>query len=353
MSEQKSTRRWENTRDKKHQQLKNEYWISMDKTPLLGTDMGLGNMLPAMFFTAVIMILVRLHVYTNNMDTFVWEFRGDTLTDMFNWIKMSGIMFCTLWALGCVVYRLVKETMAIRKTLFYIPVGVYLLMVLMSFLFSDYKQIALWGAPNRFEGTLTLVAYMLMFLYIINTVNSERNVKQMLYCVSGVAAFLGVIGITQILGIDVFSSGVGKFLTISSKYRDVASISKTLDTMVSQTLYNPNYVSFYLTLLIPIAGMFFFYFTSKTNKDKNLGKWISLLLVTLLVLNMAGSRSSSGFLGLAVEVIVALVIFNRKILQWWKQIILLIVVAVVVCLLVPGFRSEFINTIQYVSGRDT
>jgi hypothetical protein len=76
---------------------------------------------------------------------------------------------------------------------------VYAVFVLLSYAFSDYKLFALWGYNDRFEGTVTLVCYMIMLFYIINSVNTELNVKWIVYSVGAFSALLGFLGLSQAL----------------------------------------------------------------------------------------------------------------------------------------------------------
>lgn len=206
---------------------------------------------------------------------------------------------------------------------------------------------------TRFEGTLALLAYMLMFVYVFLTVNSEKNVRQILYSIAIVVTLLGILGIFQMFGSNLLFSSIGQFFIVPHKYRDTISITNNLGTMISQTVYNPNYVSLYLTLLVPIACMLFFFYTKNKNEHSIKNAIISLCLFALLILNMAGSLSTSGFIGLALETVTALILLNRKLLSWWKQIVVIFISTIIICMLVPGFRNEIMTSLGYVTGDST
>ena len=287
--------------------------------------------LPLILFTAVVIAIVRAAVYTRPMDQFYWSTGSETLTDFFSYCKMIAIITCAILAILFLLYRVMTQTLDVKRTFIYIPMAVYSVFVLLSYIFSDYKDFALLGYNGRFEGTLVLLAYMVMLFYAVNTVDTEKHVKYVLYPVAVSSALLGLIGVTQALGHDFFKTRVGLKLIIPSVHKDLLdNMSYTFSKQIYQTVYNINYVSFYLTLLLPIFGLLFINSVMKGKKE-NLGKKIMWGgLFALLLFNMIGAASSGGFLGMGVVIIFAVIFLNRKILSWWKPVAILLLITVAV-----------------------
>jgi hypothetical protein len=128
--------------------------------------------------------------------------------------------------------------------------------------------------------------------------------------VAVVSALLSLLGLSQYLGHDFFQTALGQCLitprttTLSGvpvamwdRIAEAAAQGKPFINFVFQngeiyqTVYNVNYVSFYLTLLIPLVIMLFI--TEKGRGKKCL--WGALF--SLLMMNLIGSASSSGFWG--------------------------------------------------------
>lgn len=305
------------------------HW-AMDKAPRIDEEMHGLQMIPAAFFTAVIIMITRMHTYERPMDQFYWSGGGNQLADFFSWFKMAFILACAVFALLFLLYRLFSHTIIIKKTVLYIPMGIYVLFVLLSYGFSSDKQYALLGWNDRFEGTLTLLSYMLMLFYIINTVRTEKGVKWIIYPVAVTSGILGLLGLTQALGHDFFRTALGKrLITPASYWPNVDSLTFTFkNNEIYQTVYNINYVSFYLTLLIPLFGLIFIHSFRKGKQEKLWKKVAWGVLFTLLIFNLIGSASSGGFLGLAVVMLLALVMLNKRLLQWWKPVAILLVLTV-------------------------
>lgn len=320
----------------KSQSIKNggendEYLFSMSHAPTLETASHWFQMLPVLFFTAVIIIITRMAPYERPMSQFFWSGGNNNLNDFFSYYKMHAILICAVIALVVLLYRVFIQSFYIKRSYAYVPMIVYTLFVSLSYFFSDYKLFALWGWNDRFEGTLTLLCYMVMLFYIINTVNTEKNVKLVVYSLAVISSLLGLLGLSQALNHDFFRTTIGKKLITPTWFWDqLDNLNFTFTDEIYQTVYNINYVSFYLTLLIPLFGLLFIR-SVMIGKDEPLyKKFLWGALFALLLYNLIGSASSGGLLGMAVVVIVAVIVLNRRIIQWAKPIIILLIVTLVI-----------------------
>jgi hypothetical protein len=102
------------------------------------------------------------------------------------------------------------------------------------------------------------------------------------------------------------------------------------DTYVYSTLQNPNYVGSYTALLIPVAFAFMAF--SKKIYFKTGGA----VLAGLLLLNLFGSRSRAGLVGLGVTVVLAVILFRKTIFK--RK---LLVSAIVAGMLVLFFGADY------------
>src|SRR5665647_2290309 len=138
--------------------------IHMSYAPKIDEDMHWFQMLPAAFFTAFVIIITRMHVYKRDMSQFFWSGQGADaqLSDFFSYFKMVAIVICATLAIVFLLYRVVTQALYIQKSVYYYPMMVYSLFVILSYAFSEFKEFALWGYHDRFEGTVTLLAYMVM-----------------------------------------------------------------------------------------------------------------------------------------------------------------------------------------------
>lgn len=282
------------------------------------------------FFTAFIILIVRMHNYERPMNQFFWSSGETSLSDFFSYYKMVAILICGILVLLVLLYKAMTGSLQIKKSRIYNQIymlmAIYVAFVLLSYIFCDYKEFSLYGYNDRFEGTLVLICYMLMLFFIIQYVNTEEHVKWIIYPLAISSAILGILGLSQALDHDFFRTDIGKKL-ITPRYfwEHIDSLNFTFQNkQIYQTVYNINYVSFYLTLLIPLFGMLFIF-------EKQMKKKVAWgALFTLLVYNLVGSASSGGFAGMAVVFLVAVILLNKRILDWKKPVLVLIALTMVV-----------------------
>ena len=331
-----------------------DYLISMSMAPRLGEGVHWFQMLPVLFFTTIIVMIVRMASYTRPMSQFYFlnPSNSDKLTDFFSYYKMVAIIICASVVLLILLYKVFTQSFYVKRSFAYIPMLIYVVFVLLSYFFSDYKMFALWGWTDRFEGTVSLISYMVMLFYIINYISSEKNVKWTVNLLAVVSTILGILGVTQALNHDFFRTHLGKMMiTPSSFWGSLDSLNFTFTNQIYQTVYNINYVSFYLTLLIPIFGLLFIRSFMLGKEEPIYRKIIWGALFALLIFNLIGSASSGGLMGMAFVVLVAVIVLNKRIVAWWKPVVILIALTVIIAgISADRWMPELTNAVKGVTG---
>lgn len=327
----------------------NDYLFSMSHAPRINEDSSLLQMIPIIVFSSFIILIVRIYNYTRPMGQFFWTNQTDTsqIGDFFSYYKMIFVIICAVVTLLVLLFKVTTQTLAIKRSFLYIPISIYSLFVLLSYIFSEYKEFAWLGYNDRFEGTLPILGYMILLFFVINSVNSEKNIKMILYPLITSSILLSILGISQATGHDFFQTTLGQKLILPNIVMDsglttwqaidaAAAQGETYLTFtfqnkeIYQTVYNINYVSFYLTLLIPLFGMLFILSMNKGLEEKLWKKIGWGILFALLIYNLIGSASSGGFLGMGVVGIMGLLILNKKLLKWIKPLAILFVITGIV-----------------------
>ncbi|MBR4150110.1 MAG: O-antigen ligase family protein, partial [Firmicutes bacterium] len=325
------------------------YAFAMSHANPIDQPSSLMQMLPLIVFSSVVIMLVRMQTYYRPMSQFYWAAESDQtqISDFFSLFKMRAVLVIGVIALLMLLFRFTTQSFAVKKTWLYIPMGVYTLFVVLSYFLSDYKEFALYGFNDRFEGTLPILVYMLMLFMAINTVNSERNVRQIIWPLAAVSVMLSILGITQATDHDFFRTPMGQKLILPNLMLEAGGttwqavdeaaakgeqfLSFTFQNReIYQTVYNINYVSFYLTLLVPLFGMLFIRAIDLGKEEKLWKKIVLGVILALIVFNLIGSASSGGYLGIGVMGILAVILFNKRLLKWWKPLVMVFVLAGVV-----------------------
>src|SRR5665647_2882614 len=176
-----------------------DYLYSMSHAPRIDEDNHIAQMLPIIVFSSIVILIVRMYSYTRPMSQFFWTSQSDQagIVDFFSYYKMVAIVICAAIALTILLYQITTQTLAIKASFAYIPMAIYVLFVILSYLFSDYKEFAWLGWNDRFEGTLPLLGYMIILFFVINIIKTEKNVKMVLYPLAVSSTLLGLLGISQ------------------------------------------------------------------------------------------------------------------------------------------------------------
>lgn len=271
---------------------------------------------PIIIFIAIIIMITFMKTYNAPLEGYYWHSDKNTFADFFSYYKSIFIILMGIIAFLMILYRITTQTLIVKRTKLYIFMVIYIISIILSWIFSDYPYYAFHGYIDRFEGSLVLLSYIIMVFYIINTIYTEKNVKWVIYALGITSSLLGIVGLSQFFKYDFFQTDIGKKLITPAYYLENIDKLKFSFTAreIYQTVYNPNYVSFYLTLLIPIFGLLFV--SEKNMKRKAFFGGIS----SLLIFNIIGSKSSGGILGIGVAFLIALIILNKKLLKWWKSI---------------------------------
>lgn len=324
-----------------------DYLWSMNSAHGIDEEVHWIQLFPIAFYTSVIIMITRMANYNRPMEQFFWYSGGNDLVDFFSYYKMIAILITTLVILFMLLYRFFTQSLAIKRTPYYVPMALYTFFVVLSYIFSDYKEFALFGWNDRFEGTLVLVGYMIILFYTLNSINTERAVKWIVYPTAVTTALLGLLGVSQGLDRDFFRTALGqKLITPNSTTASGETIHQLIDKASSagelllnftftnkqiyQTVYNINYVSFYLTLLIPLFGFLFIRSVMRKQEEPIWKKILWGALFALLEYNLIGSASSGGFLGMGIAVIVAIILLNKTLIKWWKPLLVLVVITILI-----------------------
>lgn len=184
---------------------------------------------------------------------------------------------------------------------------IYVVCTVVSYIFAQYRKLALTGGVNSFEGTIVLLSYVVLFLagrYVVQKCD-YRNIE---YIAMFNAVVLFMLSLIEVNYKSIAEIATGH--TVEINYTN----------MICLTFYNPAYCAGFIIMLLPVC---LYYYSVSKKLVKNV-VWGCLSVTTL----MCGflTRSSAAFYILifevAVFVVVMAVIFLRNIKNVsWNKII--------------------------------
>ena len=194
--------------------------------------------------------------------------------------------------------------------------GVFILLVILSTVFSVDVRISIFGMPNRFEGLLTFICYFLIYYcarYYLNISNKSLNI--ILIAIS----IISIIGILQYYNL----------ITLSRYYGQ---------SFASATFGNRNFFGSFLALVVPFTMCLYIFY----NKELAL---IPCLLSFFALLCSLTRSAWLAFLIISIIGLIYLIILKDK--RTWKRAILTI------ALLLMLFITFYINKPKAFTGRIT
>lgn len=254
-------------------------------------------------------LIVHMFEYDANLSQFDWFPASSGLqTDFFFAWKMIAIVILGVVMIGIMLYRYLKKKEQFQFENSFYMLFVYAMFVAMSALFSSYKYWVVRGTYELFEPVWAVFAYMILCYYVYNYVQEEKQVNKVLLWAGVGMAMVTLIGVFQYFGKDFFKTGFGKHLiTNTSFWGNLDSLNFNMAEGTSYTtLYNPNFLSFYFGMLIPLLACLFI-------GAKKVWQRAALVVAEILcTICLKGSGSDSGWMAVAAGAAIAVLVLLSR-----------------------------------------
>ncbi|MGB4661015.1 MAG: O-antigen ligase family protein [Mobilitalea sp.] len=319
-----------------------------------------GLLLPIYLIVAVLPFVTRMLLYDCGLSEYSWFSKNPIITDFFSYYKSYtfGMISIVAGILLICVALLYRETWKNLRA--FLPLGVYMVMVILSTIFSTNQQISMVGGMAHFENALVLCGYVIVCLYAYEIVKSEDDLKSIQKVFFLSALVMCVIGIFQMTGNDLMNFRWVQKLIIPTQYQSeyLGEIqSNTLNQAVSLTLFNANYAAIYLVMVISFFLPEFIFLLrdksdNRTTKNNNLlrkatinkatinkdiikkatiRKAVIILFITVATVLLAKTYSRVSFVALFVIFLLFCIFYRHQLKQLWRPI------AAVLCLILILF----------------
>lgn len=291
-------------------------------------DKSIDFFFPIALVLGIIPLIVRMSVV--HLDATNVDFYGvTTQTDLFSQKKAFYLLIFSiiLVIIGIAFFKKIFEKRDKIINLILIASGVFILFTILSAVFSKYNQAAFWGAYDRAEGLITIICYMILFIYSIYTFKKTDNYKYLVVPIIILVIINSFLGIFQYFGHDLIKTELGKTIVIPSKYRTPnMELSLLYEAgKLYGTLFHYNYVGSFVAICLPILLCAIAY-------EYDVAYKLSLMAAVLLsVWLLFGSTSRAGIIGIFMSIIFAVIIFWKIVVKKWKPILICLVSVLVVC----------------------
>lgn len=281
-------------------------------------------LIPLILLLTVVPLIVYMYKYQTNLIQFDWSSMIDEKYDFFMYYKAIAII--VIGAVMCILlaWRYKTKQKQFKLCYEFIPILVYAGFTLLSSLFSQYRYFSFHGASEVFESLWVLLSYCVIAFYAYQFVNTFEELDCIMkWMTVGLIGMLA-LGVGQALGYDFFMSDIGKDLITGGMSRDYQLDLNFEKGRVFLSVYNPNYVASYFSLMIPMEIALFI----RHKKWYFKALYAVMLIASLICLLASGNRS--GIVAFAVTGLVVILLFFKKILKAWKFVLPAAVVAGVI-----------------------
>lgn len=269
---------------------------------------------------ALILLIVPMIVFMKeaNIKSNIVEFTtSETKSDFFNYYKAIWLITFSISSILFISYYIYAKKLRFKLSYSFIPLFVYYLFVFLSSSFSEYHEVALNGFPNRNEGFWVISCYIVICFIAAHFITYEKDIMFLFGSLVICATLLCILGISQFLGFDFLQIDFIKKFMLPGEYKH---LSNTLNfnfpnKFIYLTLFNPNYVGSFCAMVLPISAVMLLF------AKKIYAKILSGVLSGLILVNLIGSRSSAGYVGVFFSVLFLIILLRKKIFKYWIPIL--------------------------------
>ena len=236
--------------------------------------------------------------------------------DFFSYGKMMFLVFMTIASLLFYLWNSYKK---IKWQPVYGFLLAYAFFIVLSTVLSPFRELALRGLGDRYEGLFTLLCYLLLFFMTYDVAKDKEDRKIVLGGIILGSVIVGLVGIFQYWGFDIYRQRWMQQIITPKEYSDFNFKFTFGKYTIYSSLYNTNFVGSYMALMMFLGiGL---YFNAQGKKNKNLTFAYTLLMYS----NWIGCRSRAGFLGSLPIFIFALLLFHKLIKFYKKELISILI----------------------------
>lgn len=207
--------------------------------------------------------------------------------DIFSYYKFVFLLLFSILVLGLYLYKLLFLNYSLSTNSLLLFIGLFLMSIVVSTVFSPAKSIALFGQYNRTDGAITYVCYIILFFVAMQIKIPKNSITLVLYSFVPFVVINLVLMAFNFFGRDLLQNDL-IYKAISLPLPEGASLGS--DSTLLGTLNQWNYMSGMFAIVLVM-------FLSAAILELKLVKKILFLIVSLMSISIVFmSVSTSGFL---------------------------------------------------------
>lgn len=291
--------------------------------------------IPLILWLVIIPIVVKVKFFPNPLTDYSWYSSEASLADFFLYYKSMLITITGVLMIAMLCWQISKmrrkDTLINADTRIFIPIMIYLVLVILSSLFSKYGYFCVHGMPDQFETVWNLIAYVVALFYCYYLIVYQDSDAPILGLICIGATLVGIICVLQYFKLDIYRliyAGDGYTFTFA-------------EGVVYGPFYNINYVGYYTLLFVPLFVLLLLLYPNVKVKIA------SAILAVLLIISMIGAGSITAEFAIAAVAVFAILfvllknVKVKKIL--WLPVVAILIGGACVCILAAPRIGAYIQ----------
>ncbi|MDF2870891.1 MAG: hypothetical protein K0R05_2466 [Anaerocolumna sp.] len=265
--------------------------------------------IPIILILAVLPLIMHYYLDNPDISSFSWASQNSSSLDFFLHYKQIFFLIISSVMLVLIIIKLRRSGNKFTEFKIFIPLILFGLLTLLSTITSETAKYGYWGIFDQFESVFTLISYSLIVIYCYLYIKKEEDLSYLLhYFMIGILVIV-LIGTLQAIGHDFLATEIGKKLYLPrNQWSNLDGYTMSFGkNRTYMTLFNPNYVGVYVTMLIP----FIFCLLITEKKIKSIALYCTILLG--LIISLFGSESKTSIICIIATLPFLLFFFHKKI----------------------------------------
>lgn len=251
-------------------------------------------LIPAILLLGITPWFIRYFVVQYPALPVDWKLEPYTVPDLFTYGKQQLIFVSGILSVIFMYFQVNPNIYKVKKNKhILLLMGSTMSWLILTSLTAAFPHMAIWGALEKFEGVSIWLIYMAFAFYIGSLAKDSAMRTNILRIILFGGLIVTGIGLTQFLSHDLIKMNWFKTLIMPKEIAETAQFVFEADRVYT-TLYNPNFVAMYTATLLPLAVLMII------REKATIFKVLWSIFTILLCLNLVGSKSSGGFVGLVI-----------------------------------------------------
>jgi O-antigen ligase len=288
-------------------------------------------------------------MYYYQLDTglasFIWGPQSGLGTDFFLYYKQLLFITISVVLLIAIIFGIfyAKKPLPIKSPIIFL--FLYALLTLLSTIFSEYSHWGYKGLFEQFESVFMIIGYFIVVLYTFLFIKNENDIRLIIKSFTYGLIALSLLGFTQIIGHNFLDTSIGQSFYIPEEFfADGNSVDFNFGAnRVFLTLFNPNYVGVYVSMVLP-------FLISMIITERNKKHFIIYLISIIgMAICLVGSLSATGLFSIIITLVLLICMFRKYIFVKAKMYIIVISILLLSSIIAITIRSDAImNTAKKI-----